>query len=566
MIWEENPLPEHILHRFHPDIDADDWHILHITYENDREIIKPIARFSGVQTIFENVDDGSHLLQMEFRDSQYELKTCIFRREDIFSKRGLPMQQSKGIDNSEFIFREVLKHHRNTEGCATVKRGYTGQGWAIENGKYVFRCHTCLGGNSEYIGPLALRQSGSLEAQIAWLGELVVGFPPTEMGIALGCAAPLLGYVGRYTPLEPFTVHIFGPSSTAKTTTLRAMTSLFGSPENVISDSDVACEGLLRTWNATENALLAPLRRNFGIVVVFDESGMLSADDVSRIIYKIASGRDKGRLDDQSDLRNALGWRTIVVSTGEHSLSSRMRRAGGAQVRLLELGNVVWSKSPEHANAIRDASQQVYGHVGPAFVRHLMEMNDAEVFERWRQWRAWCLAELDANDHFSARLADRYALILLAGEMAGDVLGKPLAVRDGIWPLLLQANRASADMRDNPRAAMEHLRETVNRFPDRFPLREASCSSHEVWGRIVQQDDGTYELYVFPKVLAQILRDGLFDDADVIKYAWRERGWIDCPPNGKFTRQRVVVSGHGAQQRVIVVKHWMLATDATREH
>jgi hypothetical protein len=524
-------------HQFHPNlfIEGD---FLVAESDNSPKPVK-VARRTEVTQRKRNVDLGTIDLVLRYLDSDSVERTACLPRDTVFTKRGVGALQALGVDVPEFLAKVVQQFLRDSELKAETINVHTSLGWALNGDQLDYRHATALSGTSVYHGPLNVRPGGTLDGQRAWLTELVLGFAPTEFAVAIALAAPVLGLLRRTVPMESLPVHLHHDSSKGKTTALQLMLSLGGSPDAAVRDG-VRYEGLMRSLNATDNALLAWLRGVHGLLVGFDETGALSIENLTPIVFRLAEGKEKGRLNRDSVLRATDTWSTVIVTTGEYPLSARMRRTTGGQVRLIEIGGVQWTKDAAHADAIKAAVGQHYGHIVPAFARHLLDQQATDLVARWRVWQAWCLARLKA-DPFASRLADRYALILLAGEMAAAAIDLPLDVEGRIWPLLLQANLATADQRDLAQLAMERLQEAVARHSSRFPISAPIEAGREIWGRIAPQDDGTHALLVFPADFARLLKDGGIEDAETVKELWRSRGWLDCE-EGKFTRKHRMVS------------------------
>lgn len=542
---------------FHPDYGIDGDFI--VAFDEDNTTAKKIARRTEVVERLRNIDDGSIQVKLQFVDSDSTERISLFPRAVVFSKRESAAMLTVGIDCPDFILGVVQRVLRDSEAQAKTVTAHFTVGWATEGERLVYRHQEAIGGTSVYGGTLKLAPAGTLEGQRAWLREHVLGFAPQELAVAIGLAAPILGLLRRSVPQETMLFHLHHDTSKGKSTALRTMLSLGGSPDPLMEGKQ-SREGLMRGLNATDNALLAPLRGNHGLLVGYDETGGLPATDVTPIIYRIAEGKEKGRLTRDCDLRATDTWGTVVVTTGEFPLSSRMRRSTGSRIRLIEIGGVVWTQSPAHADAIRAAVVQHHGHIVPAFARHLLTLPEADIVAKWRDRQAWCLARLE-NDPFASRLADRYAVILTASDLAEEALGFPLDTEGRVWPLLLGANQATADQRDLAQGALEGLQEAVARNSHRFPVGGPVAAGREIWGRIEPQPNGTRTLLILLQNFAQLLRESGVEDAETVKELWRARGWLDCEA-GKFTRKRRMVSGQ-PDIRVLVVPKWVTATAAT---
>ena len=131
--------------------------------------------------------------------------------------------------------------------------------------------------------------------------------------LALSLSSVLLGYVGEELSLDTQIVHLYGNSTTGKSTALKLAISLFGYP-------DVKKNGLFSTLDATENALIKQLEGIRGVPFAFDEISMSENKNFTEMIYKIANGVDKARLNKNSEQVKKEPWLTTIMSNGEKSL------------------------------------------------------------------------------------------------------------------------------------------------------------------------------------------------------------------------------------------------------
>lgn len=153
--------------------------------------------------------------------------------------------------------------------------------------------------------------------------------------------AVLLGFAGAFKHLlheENHGFHLFGDTSTGKTTAAQAAASVMGCPLNPARSSQ--SDGLFQTWNATANAVEMLLAPHSGMTVVLDEVG---ANDGGINLYNAFSGLAKARMTEVGGLRNQSTWSVVVVSTGEHSVRKHVLATSpglvteGANLRMLDI-------------------------------------------------------------------------------------------------------------------------------------------------------------------------------------------------------------------------------------
>jgi len=268
-------------------------------------------------------------------------------------------------------------------------------------------------------------KAGTLDGWRDGIAALLPGNPILQLAIGTALAGPLL---------EPLNVHTGGgfhllwDSSNGKTTAVLCAASAWGHGAH-----------FTLKWNATANGLegIAALR-NDGLLAL-DELGQADPRYVGDVVYSVADGIGKQRAGRSSAARRVRRWRVMLLSSGEVTLETKMAEVGkriraGQEVRLVPVsaGRTfgAWDKLHGHpsgaslSDALKRASSTHYGHAGPEFVRLLIESGDIgklpEMLDTIR-------AHFPATPGQLARVAERFAIVALALEMAAGMELLPLA-------------------------------------------------------------------------------------------------------------------------------------------
>ena len=98
----------------------------------------------------------------------------------------------------------------------------------------------------------------------------------------------------------------------------------------------------MRAWRATANGLEATAAALNDSLLVLDEISEVNPREIGSIIYALANGQGKQRAKRNGGSRDSFRWRTIVLSSGERTLSAHMQEAGqnikaGQKTRLLNI-------------------------------------------------------------------------------------------------------------------------------------------------------------------------------------------------------------------------------------
>jgi putative DNA primase/helicase len=167
---------------------------------------------------------------------------------------------------------------------------------------------------------------GTLETWRETVGQKIAGHSRAVLAVSVAFAGPLLHLTGQ----DGFGVHLYGSSSTGKTTLLQAAGSVWGPPS------------LVRPWRATANALEASAALATDALLCLDEIGAVDARDAGPAIYALFNGEGKGRARIDGNLRKSKSWRIAALSSGEIPIAAKMveggkRATAGQSVRMLDI-------------------------------------------------------------------------------------------------------------------------------------------------------------------------------------------------------------------------------------
>jgi len=249
-----------------------------------------------------------------------------------------------------------------------------------------------------------------------------VGNPVLITAISLAFAGPLLRINGR----NGFGIHFKGLSSTGKTTALTVATSVWGGGD------------LIRTWRTTSNALEATAAFANDNFLPLDELAEVRPGAAGEACYMLANGQPKIRANSQGHAGKASNWKTVVMSTGEISMAEKLSEVGinpkeGQIVRMIDLkadgraygifDNLDGAiDAASFAKELNESAARACGHAGPAFVSKLTELSeDITTFLKHNVevYTSLILKGVDISEiSFSPRVAEQFAIVALAGEMA----------------------------------------------------------------------------------------------------------------------------------------------------
>ena len=341
-------------------------------------------------------------------------------------------------------------------------------------------------------------ERGTLEDWKERVAALCSGNTRLVFALSAAFAGPLLHPLTE----ESGGIHVRGPSSCGKTTALHVAASIWGRT--------------IRSWRSTDNGLEGIAATHNDGLLCLDELGQADARAADAVAYMLGNGQGKARANRRGGARVATTWRVIFLSTGEVSLSDKLREAGrgrstkaGQEVRLLDLPadagaglgafeELNGASDPgAFADALKGAVAETHGTAGPAFLEALVAEDIDALRSDWRTFRDRFLTEAlgDRADGQAKRGAGRFAIIAFAGE---------LACRFGVLPwaqgeALKAALACFAAWRDarggtgsvEARQAIERVQAAVTTQAARFqPWDDADCVPRDRLGFFRAGDEG----------------------------------------------------------------------------
>jgi len=311
-------------------------------------------------------------------------------------------------------FMEYLLDQRPEKVFATTGR----PGWH-ESGAFVLPGRTIGSDKVRYQasgkGQNLYSVRGGLEQWQAEVAAKCEGNPVLTLAIGCALAGPLLSLLG----VLGGGIHLVGDSSSGKSLAQLIGSSIWGDPAIFAASWDMT-KGGLEIEASGRNDTLLPL----------DEIKRADPKRVQEMAYSLANGQGKGTMTREREGRAKLSWRLLTLSSGERSLSEHAAIGGnaahaGAELRMVDVNAGTRTHRAfdelhglDGANFHRLLTVAVtahHGHMGPAFVEKLLANDDRPgLLEDFAGIRA----KFIEDNAQAGRVADRFAVIALAGEMA----------------------------------------------------------------------------------------------------------------------------------------------------
>lgn len=250
-----------------------------------------------------------------------------------------------------------------------------------------------------------LRKVGSLEK---WREayELAKNSPVARLMVAASVAPPLLEVLNE----RNFLLYVYAPTRAGKTTALTLGASAVGSNK------------LIRSFDGTKNGLAGAAADVCDFPFLVDEKQVADnrlRDSFSALIYALANGIGRTRLNRDSTLKKVQSWRTIAIMTGETQMIDD-NATGGSYTRELPIAAPKEILPADVCKKIRDIIADNYGFAFPLVVDRILAADK----ERLRaSYSDLSEALIEMNPNLLPEHCRYLATLILADAMLNTVLG-----------------------------------------------------------------------------------------------------------------------------------------------
>ena len=466
-----------------------------------RKPILPIA-------IMDNVDAGVQKVQIGIWDLG-RWKKIVVEREVLtnsskiikLANQGVPV----GTDNSRIMaqyFNDLLAEYDEKIPRNPAR---SVMGWVEQDEKRLFMPYEAgidFDGEDSYKYLYdAIKQRGTLQE---WVDYCLPHRLCIEIRLVMAAAfaSPLIELVGE----NPFVMHLWGGTGTAKTVSLLIAASIYGDPKP---------GKLVRTMDMTANAMRGTAAFLNSIPFCGDELQTIKSKwngSYDQLIMQITEGIDRGRMKYNS-IEDIKSWKCSFLFTGEEPCV-KAGSGGGVANRVIQIE--VSKKLVDDGNAVANFFRTHFGTAGPEYIGALQ----SGLFDIDGIYRSFFsdLIKTDTTD----KQAGAMALMLTGDKIAHDVFwpDEPEMTTDMVVQYLASARQVDVSER-----AYQYACGVVS---------ENSCNftnaSRIVWGQA--NEDGT--VYINRSVLARILTDAGYD-FEACKKAWERNGYLLKRCDGRFS-------------------------------
>lgn len=271
---------------------------------------------------------------------------------------------------------------------------------------------------SDHAGGDEYTTRGTLAGWQAGTAALAVGNPMLVLALCTAFAGPVLALVGA----DSGGINTIGASSKGKSSMLFAACSVWGGPS------------YRRNWRATGNGLESVAALFNDSLLALDEISQADAREVGETVYMLGNGQGKTRAARTGGARSVARWRVSILSNGERSIVATMEEGGfrtkaGQAVRIIDLpvtdqAHGAWDTLHQYqsgaalSDALRREAETHYGHAGRAFLERLTRDDHDTARDLLTTIKALPEFTTEGGEGQFQRVAARFAVLALAGELA----------------------------------------------------------------------------------------------------------------------------------------------------
>lgn len=373
----------------------------------------PLGAAVMIERIVTDIDDMKQIFMLDFTDVHGQRYDIPFEREKL-TETGILELLAYGVQVRKQTADVLIKALENQEPGANLSYQHKQLGFGRFMGSTIFKGYDAQGIHSRYRGNREIRPAGSFDAWKRLIEDEVLGNVALEAILLTALAAPLVDYLAQSLSLENLVMHLVGESSCGKTTAGQLAVSCGSYP-------DFDKPGFTLTFADTSNSLMHGIQSSYPVLI--DEGSLVRFNPTS-LLYSLATGKEKGRLNGSLEEQQAVNFNTSIFITSEKSLLNMSDSNSELIVRNMELVGMAFTNSAESADRIKAGVRQNYGWAIPKMAAWLLK-NERELaldpigeFESINRIIIQHAEENGSTNSFTSRLAKKISTILLAGKIA----------------------------------------------------------------------------------------------------------------------------------------------------
>lgn len=378
-----------------------------------KELIKVNERVSVVGSKVENKEQDQ-LIKLHILENNALKHPFTFTMSKLMAS--INKIENYGYDINPIVKKDLIQAVRDQYEKLPMIRNVYNLGWQLRDGEvsgYQGEMMINTEGNEVASDPyLNLPDtSGNINIELLrqWMGNNV----KRQLVFLCQPAAIIAGLLKRNIVFS-----IFGKSSTGKTTAAKLSQSCFASE---------TYDKINLTFNGTENGLLKQLEGMRGMGVLIDDTSLSNIKDYTRLIYKLALGSDKARLNSKDfQVIHTEKWATSIILTTETSILDRCNPdMEGVLGRMIEIKVEDYDlfNDAEECNNMQAYYKYNYGLLAPEIVKYLLKNDRIAEIEKSYEKELQSIRSIEITEGVLQRLYETFAIITMTARILNEILG-----------------------------------------------------------------------------------------------------------------------------------------------
>jgi uncharacterized protein (DUF927 family) len=550
--------------------------------KGDRSVPHLVSSLIVVVAIARDSNSSSWGKVVRFEDMDGNRKELYLSNQDIITngsavikkltEEGLNVSPRRGM-------MDALQYYLNYAPPLEAERAICTDRIGWHDNVYLFPDNSVIGSSDTkvvYTGaPIGNHRTvkGTLEGWRENVAALCRGNSLLILAVCVSFASVLL----RLLKVESGGYHIFGESSTGKSTALYVAASIHGDPDPQIIP-----------WRATTNGAEGRAKQCNDSLMILDELHQSNPKEAGQAAYMLMNDKGKVRSNVLGDAKPTAAWRLNCLSSGEVSFAAFIQSGGtsaraGQAVRMLDISadmgvglgsfeNIHGAKdSHAFAEHFKVITSEYYGTPIRVFLEKLIGNNE-QLYQNVAVIKESFFARFvpEESDGQVKRVATKMAIAALAGEIAtamGITGWRPneAYVSVGVSFTKWLNSRGTTGQQEAEKAVEQVrdflLRHGMSRFAPvtedsgHFTQEQPDRQCHNMAGFRITKADSAYEFIVFPEPFKNEMCQGL--NLHYVIRTLVERGFLMVEPDGKAQVRRRLPGM--SQSRVYHIKPTILS-------
>ena len=356
------------------DIDICPFDIYPVSYGKDESLGYETVRYHW---------NRPHLGWQELKLRQAHLTEGHREFPTVIADQGIVLNNKNQTEYFQLMLRSYMNELRQKRAMTNL---YSTMGWKENFSQFVIG-DTVLRRNvdgtvseesitlsavSQRLGETLWSTAGELQDWVNFTALMEkTNLTPHMFALGVSLSSPLYAFTG----LHGLTISLYGPTGGGKTLAQYWQQSIWGCPDK-----------LHFAAKFTQNTLFSRMGMYCHLPMTIDEATMVNDKEVGDFLYWVSQGRDKARLNRNSEERDARVWSSPTTISTNKSWNSKLIASGldtDAQLaRLLEVSVPVHPMFVQGSNAGRKVYEFLidnHGHVGRVFLKKLLELGEPAI-------------------------------------------------------------------------------------------------------------------------------------------------------------------------------------------